>query len=133
MKKALLIIVLIIFPSYIFSQEGVLEIMSKQFESFTLDYSLDEYQSNEDLEFVKVYFKFTEEHISVTLDGETQKIICSWSEEASDDITDVFKTENNEMIVLDYEEEIIIWYRDYNDNFVRFDSMAIFSELEPVD
>ena len=133
MKKIILLVLTGVF--YINAQVDSGTILSKYFESFTLDYSSDEYNSNGDGEWLDVNFNTNLDYILVEIDAEgydVRKVWWEYSAETSDENFDFYNTEDGELIEFDYKNQLISWYYDYNEKFDRYESLDMMSKLEVI-
>jgi len=133
MKKIILSLSLLMCVFYTHAQVESLPVLSKYFESYTLDYTSDEYQSNEDGQWIDIYFTPYTDYILIEIDAEgfeKEKLWWEYLPESSDDISDSYRTEDGELIVFDYEDQVLLWYYDYNEKFDRYESLDIVSKIE---
>tara|TARA_B100000902_G_scaffold382438_1_gene420099 strand:+ start:509 stop:907 length:399 start_codon:yes stop_codon:yes gene_type:complete len=132
MKKIILFVLTGVF--YINAQVDNSTISSKYFESFTLDYSSDEYQSNEDGEWLDISFITNLDYVLVEIKGyDERKVWWEHSAETSDENFDFYTTEDGELIEFDYENQLILWYHGYNETFDRYENLDMMSKLEVIE
>jgi len=132
MKKIILFFLTGVF--YINAQVDNSTISSKYFESFTLDYSSDEYQSNEDGEWLDISFITNLDYVLVEIKGyDERKVWWEHSAETSDENFDFYTTEDGELIEFDYENQLILWYHGYNETFDRYENLDMMSKLEVIE
>jgi len=132
MEKIILFVLTSVF--YINAQVDNSTISSKYFESFTLDYSSDEYQSNEDGEWLDISFITNLDYVLVEIKGyDERKVWWEHSAETSDENFDFYTTEDGELIEFDYENQLILWYHGYNETFDRYENLDMMSKLEVIE
>ena len=134
MKKIILLVLTSVF--YINAQVENGTILSKYVESYTLDYSSDEYKSNEDGEWIDINFNTNLDYVLVEINVEgydSRKVWWEHSAESSDENFDFYTTEDGELIEFDYENQLISWYYDYNEKFDRYESLDMMSKLEVIE
>ena len=69
--------------------------------------------------------------IEIDAEGfEKEKLWWEHLPDSSDEISDSYRTEDGELIVFDYDGQIVLWYYDYNEKFDRYESLDMVSKIE---
>ena len=132
MKKTILCFLLLALLSCVNAQVDAEKILSKTFETFTLDNTTEEYVSDDDdgAYAVDVYIMPSETSFSIKMEGMDETIRWQYLEDVSDENSDYYETEEGELLVFDYENQLIWWYYDYNATTDFYESLNLMSDLE---
>ena len=91
----------------------------------------NEYDESEDM-WVSSYFYFENDFFQVTINGEQEEIY--WDYEFSDDYgNDYYRTEDGNIVYLDYEEEEIQFGENYNIELDLYEMLIVISAIELVE
>ena len=131
MKPTILLILMGIF--YVNAQVEDCTILSKYVESYNLNYSSEEYESNEDGQWLEVYHTFRLDYIILETEDIELKVFWNHLSELSDENSDCYETEDGDIACFYYDSQELFVYSDYNKNIDEYDLLEIYSKTSLVE
>ena len=132
MKKAFTVLVATIIVSSLFAQiESGQMVHAKFINKYTLDMYSGEYEESIS-EWYSTYFLFENDFYVFMLDGQEDDATKVWWEyyDSNEYGDDIYVNEYGTQILVDYKNQSITFYNDWNDRFEKYESILTISKIE---
>ena len=132
MKKAFTVLVATIIVSSLLAQiESGQMVHAKFINKYTLDMYSGEYEESIS-EWYSTYFLFENDFYVFMLDGQEDDPTKVWWEyyDSNEYGDDIYVNEYGTQILVDYKNQSITFYNDWNDRFEKYESILTISKIE---